>query len=441
MAQEMRPPAARKVPKEIEIHGDKLVDNYFWLRDRSNPGVIEYVEAENRYTEQMMKHTETLQKDLFEEFKKRVVETDSTVPIKMDDYYYYSRTEKGKQYAIHCRKKHSLDADEEIILDVNRLAAGNEFFNIDVHKVSPDHKFLAYLADIDGSERHTLFIKDLVTGSLLSDTAKDTASIEWANNSKVLFYSIMDQEFRAYKVFRHVLGTDPKEDVEVFHEPDHRYYYLILSKTKSKAFITITVESATTSEVRYIRADHPNDNFKVLRPRKHMVLYFVRHHGDKFYMMTNEDARNFKIMDAPVADPSEKNWAEFWPHDEDISLDFSDPFAYFDLFRDYMVLFEHNDCVGRIRIVDLKDKGSHIVELPEVFRTVTPMDNPDFNSHILRFGYSSFVTPSTVYEYDMKSRRLVLMKQDEILGHDPSRYVTERIFAKAKDGVKVPISL
>jgi len=441
MAQEMRPPAARKVPKEIEIHGDKLVDNYFWLRDRSNPGVIEYVEAENRYTEQMMKHTEPLQKELFEEFKKRVVETDSTVPVKMDDYYYYSRTEKGKQYAIHCRKKHSLDADEEIILDVNRLAAGNEFFNIDVHKVSPDHKFLAYLADIDGSERHTLFIKDLVTGSLLSDTAKDTASIEWANNSRVLFYSTMDQEFRAYKVFRHVLGTDPKEDVEVFHEPDHRFYYLILSKTKSKAFITITVESATTSEVRYIRADHSNDTFKVFKPRKHMVLYFIRHHGDKFYIMTNEGARNFKVMEAPVADPSEKNWTEFWPHDEDISLDFSDPFAYFDLFRNHMVLFEHKDCVGRIRIVDLKDKSSHIVELPEVFRTVTPMDNPDFNSHILRFGYSSFVSPNTVYEYDMKSRRLVLRKQDEIPGHDPSEYVTERVFANAKDSVKVPISL
>ena len=435
------PPIARKIPKITEIHGDKLVDNYFWMRDRANPGVIEYVEAENRYTEQMTKHIEPLRKTLFEEFKKRTVETDCTVPVKIDDYLYYTRTEKGKQHAIHCRKKHSLEADEEIILDVNVLAAGNEFFNMDVHEVSPDHKFLAYLADVDGTERHTLFIKDLITGSLLSETMRNTASVVWANNSKMLFYSVMDHEFRPHKVFRHMLGTNPKEDVEVFHEPDHRYYYLILTKTKSKAFITITVESATTSEVRYVRADHPNDSFKVLKPRKHMVLYFVRHRGDKFYIMTNEGARNFKVMVAPVEDPAHKNWVELWPHSEDISLDFSDPFAYFDVFKNYMVLFEHKDCVARIRIIDFKTKDSHIIELPEELRTVAPLDNPSIDSNVLRFGYSSFLTPNTVYEYDMKAKKLELKKQDKIAGHDPSRYVTERIRAKAEDGTLVPISL
>ena len=441
MAQDLRPPVARKELKEVSIHGDTLLDNYFWMRDRAHPGVIEYVEAENRYTEQMMRHTEPLQKKLFEEFKKRTVETDSTVPVKIDDYHYYQRTEKGKQYAIHCRKRHSLDADEEIILDVNQLAAGNEFFNMDVHKVSPDHKFLAYLADVDGSERHWLFIKDLLTGSLLGETMKDTAEVVWANDSKVLFYSVLDSEFRAHKVFRHVLGTDPKEDVEVFHEPNRAFYYLILNKTKSREFITITVESATTSEVLYLPADSPIDTFRVFRPRKHGVLYFLRHHGDKFYIMTNEDARNFKVMEAPVADPSEKNWIEFWPHSNDVSLDFSDPYAYFDVFRDYIVLFEHKDCVGRIRIVDIKDKSSHIVELPEMMRTVIPMDNPDFDSQVLRFSYSSFVTPNTVYEYDMKSRKLTLMKQDKIAEYDPSKYETERIFARAGDGSSVPISL
>ena len=441
MVEDIRPPIVRKAPKETKIHGDILVDDYFWIRDRSNPGVIEYVEAENRYTERVMKHTEPLQARLFDEFKKRIVETDSTVPEKIDDYFYYTRTEKGKQHDIHCRKKHSLESDEDIILDVNELAAGNEFFNMDVHQVSPDHKYLAYLADMDGSERHALFIKDLITGSLLPETMKSTSSVVWADSSKVLFYSIMDQEFRAFKVFRHVLGTDPKEDVEVFHEPDHSYYYLILSKTKSKAFITITVESATTSEVRYIHADQPNDSFKVLKPRKHMIFYFMRHPGDKFYIMTNEDARNFKVMEVRVADPSLENWTEFWPQNKDISLDFSDPFAYFDVFKNYMVLFEHKDCIGRIRIVDLKTKDSHIIELPEELRTVTPMENPGFDSDALRFGYSSFVTPNTVYEYHMKARKLELRKQDKIAGHDPSKYVTERIRTKAEDGAQVPISL
>ena len=437
----MRPPIARKNPRITEVHGDRLVDDFFWMRDRANPRVIEYVQAENRYTEQMMKHTEPLQRTLFEEFRNRTVETDSTVPTKIDDYFYYTRTEAGKQYQILCRKKHDLDAAEEIILDVNELAAGNEFFNMDVHRMSPDHKFLAYLADVDGSEKHRLFIKDLVTGKLLGETMKDTASVEWANNSKVLFYSIIDHESRVYKVLRHVLGTDPKEDVEVFHEPDHTFYYLILNKTKSKAFITITVESSTTSEVRFIRADHPNDEFKTFRPRKQGVLYFLRHHRDKFYIMTNENARNFKVMEMPVRDYSEENWVEFWPHSESISLDFSDPYAYFDIFRDFMVLFEHEDCTGRIRIVNLKDRGSHVIDLPERQRTVAPMDNPDFSSDILRFQYSSFVTPNTVYEYDMRTRELVMRKQDRIASHDPAMYQTERIHATAQDGVRVPISL
>lgn len=441
MADALRPPAARKTPRETKIHEDIIVDNYYWMRDKANPGVIEYIEAENRYTEQVMRHTEQLQKTLFEEFKRRIVETDSTVPVKIDDFYYYSRTEKGKQYEIHCRKRHSLDAPEEVLLDVNQLAGHNEFFNMDVHKVSPDHKFLAYLADVDGSEKHILFIKDLVSGSLLSETMKDTANVEWANDGKVLFYSTVDHELRVSKVFRHVLGTDPKEDLEVFHEPDRSYYYLILNKTKSKAFITITVESSTTSEVRYIRADRPNDEFSVFKPRKHGILYFLRHGGDKFYIMTNEDAQNFKVMEAPVADPSEKNWTEFWPHRDDISLDFSDPWAYFDVFRDHMVLFEHKDCIGRIRTVDLKDRSTQVIELPEELRTVTPMDNPDFDSHVLRFRYSSFVTPNTVYEHDMISRKLSMRKQDQIAGHDPANYMTERIFAKAEDGVHVPISL
>lgn len=440
-ARDIKPPVARRVPKEINIHGDKLLDNYFWMRERANPGVIEYIEAENRYTEQMTKHTEKLQEKLFEEFKKRIVETDSTVPEKLDDYYYYSRTVAGRQFSIYCRKKHSLEADEEVILDVNKLAEGNEFFNVDVHKVSPDHKFLAYLADTDGSERHTLFIKDLMTGRLLAETMRDTATVEWANDSKVMFYATMDHEFRPYKIFRHVLGTDPKEDVEVFHEKDKMFYYLLLAKTKSKAYIMITIESATTSEVHYLPANRPMEDFKVIRPRKHMVKYFVKHHGDRFLIVTNEHATNFKVMETPASDPSERNWKEFLPHSEAVTIDVSDPCLLVEVFRDYMALFERENGLSRIRVIYFKDKSSHLLTLPEKLCTIAPAENPDYKSHCVRFSYSSMVTPETVYDYDMESRKLELKKRLDVPGHDPSKYVTERIWAKATDGVRVPISL
>jgi oligopeptidase B len=440
-ADEVKPPIARKVPKEVSTHGDTLVDNYFWMRERSNPGVIEYIQAENTYTQQMTKHTGNLQRKLFEEFKQRIVETDSTVPVKVDDYYYYSRTEKGKQFPIHCRKRSRMDEEEEVLLDVNKLAEGNEFYNLDVHRVSPNHKFLAYLADTTGSEKHTLYIKDLMTGKLLSETIKDTANIEWANDSRTLFYTTLDDEFRPFKVFRHILGTDSEEDVEVLHEKDKRFYYLVLAKTKSKAFITVTVESATTAEVHYQSADRPMEPLKVLRPRKHMVRDFLRHNGDRFFIITNENARNFKVMEAPVSDPAESNWKVFLPHSDSVSIDVSDPYPYVDVFRDYMVICERENSIGRMRVVDLKDKSSHIVQLPEELSTIAPSECPDFDANVMRFTYSSMITPPTVYDYDMKSRKLKLMKCDEIPAYDSSKYVSEREFAVAKDGSTVPITL
>lgn len=441
VSREVKPPVARKVRKEISIHGDTLVDDYYWMRDRSNPGVIEYIEAENRYTDQMMRHTEPLQKKLLDEFKGRIPEEDISVPVKRGDFYYYVRFEKGKQYAIHCRKKGNLQAQEEVILDINRLAEGNEFFNVDVVKPSPDNRYLAYLADVDGSERHTVFVKDLQSGQLLPETMKKAQDIEWANDSRTFFYTVLDDEFRPYKVFRHVLGTDPKEDVEVFHEEDKSYYYMLLQKTKSKKFITITVESATTSEVRYVSADNPKEPFKVFAPRKHTVEYFLRHHVDRWFVITNEDAKNFKIMETPVANSSRENWKEFIPHSESVCIDVSDPVPYVEVFKEHMAIFEREGGVQRIRIVDLLTKESHTIDLPEELRTLAPDENPDFESHVLRFRYSSFVTPTTVYDYDMRTRKLILKKQDVVPGHDSSRYVTERIWAEAADGTKIPISL
>lgn len=435
------PPIARKVPKELETHGDVRVDNYFWLRDRANPGVIEYIEAENRYADEATKHTEPLRKKLLEELKGRMIETDISVPMKMDDYYYYTRSEKGKQYPIHCRKKGSLDAEEEVFLDENEIAEESVFFTVNMHKVSPDHQMLAYLADTNGSERNTLYVKDLRTEKLLSEKIPNTSEMEWANDNKTIFYSVMDNAARAYKVFRHVLGTDPKADVEVFHEKDPGFYYLVLAKTKTRKYILITVESATTSEVHYIRADRPKDGFKVMRAREHRMVYFAIHHEDRFFIVTNENAINFKIMEAPESDPDAKNWKEFIPHREGVSIDVSDPHPFVEAFKGHLAIFERENGQGRIRVLNLKDKSSHYIDFPEEIFMAYPIENPDPKSEELWIKYFSMVTPDSIYAYDLMAKKLELKKQDKFPGYDPSMYHQERVFAKARDGKNVLMTL
>jgi len=435
------PPIARKVPKELETHGDVRVDNYFWLRDRANPGVIEYIEAENRYADEATKHTEPLRKKLLEELKGRMIETDISVPMKMDDYYYYTRSEKGKQYPIHCRKKSSIDAEEEVVLDENEIAEESVFFTVNMHKVSPDHQMLAYLADTNGSERNTLYVKDLRTEKLLSEKIPNTSEMEWANDNKTIFYSVMDNAARAYKVFRHVLGTDPKADVEVFHEEDPGFYYLVLAKTKTRKYILITVESATTSEVHYIRADRPKDGFKVMRAREHRMVYFAIHHEDRFFIVTNENAINFKIMEAPESDPDAKNWKEFIPHREGVSIDVSDPHPFVEAFKGHLAIFERENGQGRIRVLNLKDKRSHYIDFPEEIFMAYPIENPDPKSEELWIKYFSMVTPDSVYAYDLMAKKLELKKQDKFPGYDPSMYHQERVFAKARDGKNVLMTL
>lgn len=436
-----RPPIARKVPKKLEAHGDSRIDDYYWMRDRVNPGVIEYIEAENRYALDFMKQTDAFQKKLFEEMKSRTKETDCSVPERIDDYYYYTRTEAGKQYPIHCRKKESLDADEEIILDENLVANGSVFFRVNLVKMSPDHNLMMYLSDTNGSEKNTLYVKDLRTGQLLKDQIVETSSAEWANDDRTIFYSVMDNEYRPYKVFRHVLGMDPKNDVEVFHEKDAGFYYMELAKTRSRTYILITVESATTSEVHYVHADRPTDPFTLMRPRKHGITYFAVHHDDRFFIVTNENAVNFRIMEAPTSDPTAKNWKELVPHRETVAIDVSDPNPWVEAFKDHLVVFERENAQGRIRVYDLKDMNSHLIEFPESVYFVMPMENADPKSNKLRFKYWSLVTPTGVYDYDLKTKKLELMKLEEINGYDPSDYVQRMVFATAKDGTRIPVSL
>jgi oligopeptidase B len=430
------PPIAKIVPKADTLFGDVRIDNYFWLRDRANPEVMKYLEAENGYTEAMMKQTEEFQERLYKELLGRIKETDFSVPEKIDDYYYYARTEEGKQYPIYCRKKGSLEALEEILLDQNALAAGHNYLGIGVFKVSPNHQLLAFSVDTNGSEAFTLYVKDLNTGKLLGDEIPNTSySAVWANDNKTIFYSILDEAKRPYKVYRHTLGTNPSEDALVYHEKDQAYE-VSLGKTKNKEYLLMNLESETTSEVRYLKADHPTEDFKVVQPRQHEMEYSIEHHGDKFFIVTNDNAKNFKLMEAPVEDPSKKNWKEVIPHRDSVKIDG------IDVFKNHLVVYERERGLKKIRIVNMTNNEVHYVDFPEPVYTFWQSGNPDFNTNLLRFNYTSLVTPRSVFDYNMDTKTRELKKQEEVLGgYDPSQYQSERIFAKAEDGTMIPISL
>jgi len=434
--QTLLPPIAKIVPKVNKIHGMEGIDNYFWLRERDNPEVIQYLDAENKYTETMMKNTEELQKSLYNEMKGRIKETDVSVPVKIDDYYYYSRTEKDKQYEIHCRKKGSPNAQEEIILDENALAESHDYFSIGILEVGTDHRLLAYSTDTDGSETYTIYIKDLNTGNLLKDVIPNTySSLEWTNDNKTFFYITLDDVMRPYKVFRHVLGTDPKDDVLIYHEEDEAFY-VDVSKSKSKDYIFITTGSNTTTEVRYLSAERPTELLKLIQPRQHEMEYYVEHQGDNFFIVTNDNAKNFKLVKAPVSNPSKENWVDVIPNSDSVRIDCAEAF------NSYLVIYERENGLKKIRIMNMAKNEMYYVDFPEPAYSYWGSDNPNYDTNILRFGYTSLVTPNSVFDYNMDTKERELKKQYEIpSGYDPSLYQSERIFAKASDGTLVPISL
>lgn len=435
-ADPMKPPVAKIIPKVDTVNGVVRVDNYFWLRDKQNPDVIAYLEAENAYTQAVMKPTEALQEKLYKELVGRIKETDDDVPEKIDDYFYYTRTEEGKQYPIRCRKKGSLDAKEEVLLDPNVLGQGHKYFGIGAYKVSPDHSLLVYAVDTAGSEDYTLYFKDLGTGALLKDQISGTSTgVEWANDNKTIFYNTLDAAKRPYKLFRHVLGSPPQGDSLIYHEADEMYF-LDISKTRSKAYLLLRLESETTSEVRFLAADSPMGSFTILQPRRHEVEYSVDHHGDQFYIVTNDNAKNFKLMKAPVANPAKANWTEVIPQRDSVKIDGVDAFA------DHLVIYERQDGLRRIRIRNFATGADDYVSFPEAVYTFFEATNPEYQTHLLRFTYTSLVTPRSVFDYDMSTKARELKKRYEVLGgYDPANYTSERIFAKAPDGVRVPISL
>jgi len=421
------PPVARIVPHSTTVHGDTLIDNYFWLRDRKDPDTIPYLEAENAYTKEKLQHTEELQAALYAEMLGRIQQTDLSVPVKRDEYFYYTRTEEGKQYAIHCRKKGV--GPEEILLDCNQLAEGHKYFRLGAFIASPNHCLLAYSVDFEGDEKYTVRVKNLDSGESLPDEIPNTSyTVEWAADNATFFYTTLDEALRPDKVFRHTLGV--KEDPLIYHEPDERFT-LDLGSTRSRAYIFININSSLTSEVRFLRRDQPTGEFRMLLPRVFETEYDATHHGDSFFIRTNDGAKGFRVIEAPVADPAKANWKDVIPGRDGITIESVTAF------QDYLVTEERHRGLTQICIRDMRTGEQHSIEFPEPVYTAELGANAEFNTKLLRFHYTSLVTPASVYDYNMETRERELKKQQAVLGgYDPQQYQSERIYAG-----EVPISL
>ena len=430
----LNPPMTEKKAKVTDIHGEKLMDNYFWLREKKNPVVIAHLEAENAYTTAMMKHTEALQEKLYNEILSHIKQTDVNVPYKRGDYFYYTRTVEGQQYPIFCRKHRTLDAPEQIVIDVNELAKGHKFMSVGAFLPSDDGNLLAYSTDNTGYRQYTLQIKNLATGELFPEKIERVNNLAWASDNKTIFYVTEDAVTkRSDKLFRHVLGS---EKYDLIYEEKDELFDIGVGKTRDKAVIILGSYSKTSTEGRYIPANNPNAEWKIILPRQKDHEYDVDHRNGLFYIRTNKGAKNFRVVTAPVSDPSEKNWKEFVAHRPAVKVEGIDTFA------DHAVLSEWENGLQHIEIVDFKTNKHHRVAFPEPVYSAGPTSNAEFNTTVLRYNYQSLTTPSSVFDYDMNSRQAVLKKQTEVPGgFDKNNYKAERVFATASDGTKIPISL
>ncbi len=432
-----QPPVAKKIPKELTIHGDTRIDNYFWLRERDNPEVIEYLNAENAYTDSVMAHTKALQKKIYDEIVSRIKQDDSSVPYKKNGYYYYVRYEKGGEYPIYCRKKGSLDAEEEIMLNVNEMAKGYAYYQVVGLNVSENNKFLAFGVDTVSRRKYTIYVKNLETGELLPDKISiTTGGSTWSNDNKTLYYTTKDPEtLRSNKIFRHTLGSSQKDDFLVFEEKDETYSTFVY-KSKSKKFLIIGSESTLSSEYRIADANADNPEFKIFQARERNLEYSIYHFNDKFYVLTNWDAQNFRLMETPDTKTEKENWKEVIPHRKDVLLEDVD------IFKNYLVLSERKNGLNQIRIINQTDKSDYYIDFEEETYSAWTTTNLDFDTDILRYGYTSLTTPNSVYDFDMKTKEKTLLKRDEVLGDfDPANYEAKRLYATADDGTKIPISL
>ena len=431
------PPMAKIQPTELEEHGDVRVDNYYWLRERDNPETLAYLEAENQYTAEVMGHTEALQDTLYQEIIGRIAQDDTSVPYRLDDYWYYNRVEEGEEYPIYCRKQGSLEADEEVLLDVNELAVGHEYFAVRGVAVSLDHRRLVFASDDVGRRIYTLHFKDLESGEMLPDAIPGaTANTVWANDNVTLFYTKQDpQTLRWDTVHRHTLGSDPATDPLVFEEVDETFNTFVF-KTKSDRYLGIYSNQTLSSEVRLLDADQPDGDFEVFLPRQRDHEYSVDHFADHFYIRTNDQAKNFRLMKTPVDDTARQSWTEVIPHRDDVFLEG------IEVFRQHLVVAERQKGLLQLQIRPWDGGEPHYLEFDEPAYLAFPSDNPEIDSSVLRFVYTSMTTPLTTYDYDMESHSKTLLKQEPVLGDfDAADYVTERLYAPARDGAEIPISI
>ena len=433
----MQPPVAKKVAKELIKHDHTRIDYYFWMNQREDTEVIAHLEAENDYTNEQLADTKGFQTRLYEEMRGRIKEDDSSVPYFENGYFYYSRNEEGKEYTIYCRKKDSLEGEEEILLNGNEMADGHDYFSVGGLTVSDDNKMLAYGVDTVSRRLYTIYFKNLETGEISSEAIPScSAGGAWAADNTTYFYTIKNEEtLRTERIRRHKVGTQVSEDVEVFYEDDDTYSTYVW-RTKSKAYIFIASYQTLASEFRMLDATTPDGEFAIIQPREKDHEYDVSHYEDKFFIRTNLDAKNFKLVSTSVRMPGKENWKDVIPH-RDETL-----FEGVEIFKDHMVLDERTGGLTTIRIINQKDKSEHFLDFGEAAYTAHVGQNAEFNTPTLRFGYSSMTTPWSTFDYDMNSKEKTLMKEQPVLGgFNKDLYQTERIMATATDGTEVPISI
>jgi oligopeptidase B len=452
-----KPPIARREPVEHVLHGDRRVDHYAWLCHKESPEVIAYLEAENAYTDALMKPTEGFQEKLYQEMLGRILQTDLSVPYRLRGYLYFTRTEEGKQYALHCRRRDAEGSAEELLLDLNQLAEGHSFLGLESFDVSEDNQFLAYSIDTTGFRQYVLRVQDLRTGETLSEHVERVTSVAWASDNRTLFYTVEDEVTkRSHRLYRHVLGSAEKDSL-LYEEGDERFRIEVES-TRSGGYLLLTSSSHTTSEVRFLRADDPSGGFQIIAPREDNHEYYADHHpGPRaaarggsgsdvpdgvFYIRTNSGGRTFRLVAAPARDPRRKSWREIIPNRPDVML------AEVHAFRTHLLLFEREGGLPYLRIVDLNSTdadalaGSHRIEFAEPAYNASVGENPEFDASHVRFQFESFVTPRSVYDYDVQTREKILRKQQSVLGgYDSSQYVSERLHVTAADGTRVPLSI
>ncbi|OGU25638.1 MAG: oligopeptidase B [Ignavibacteria bacterium GWA2_54_16] len=427
------PPIARKIPKVDKIHGDVRTDNYYWLREKTNPEVIAYLEAENSYTEAMTKDLEGLRKKIYDEILGHIKQTDLSVPYRLGEYWYYTRMEEGKQYPIHCRKKGSMEGAEQVTLDLNDLAKGHKFLGLGLYEVSDDGNLLAYSLDTTGFRQYQLSLKDLRTGALLPDYVGQVNSAAWAADNKTLFYVKEDAAKRPYRLFRHMLGGS--KDAMLYEEPDE-LYRVGVDRTSDKYYILFQTSSSITDETRILRSDDPNGTFKMLYARDIGHEYSVDHREGVFYIRTNKGAKNFRLVAVTDSDPRQSNWKELLAHRPKVKLESVLLFKHFDVF------VERENALIRFVVSDLRSGAKKEVAFPEPVYSAGTGANPEFDTKMFRYSYQSFTTPGSVYDFDMDGGTSTLLKRTEVLGdYDPKRYTSERVYAKAPDGAMVPVSL